>query len=132
MHAERLIRISLGAGSAFNLGVAWVLATPGSALGQRFGLPPEPGPIYPGLCAVLVALFGLAYAWLAAQRRMDQALLGLAASGKAAVFVLFAVLWTRGAVSEVVLLAAVGDLGFAALWAWWLLRGARRSRGDAA
>ena len=84
------------------------------------------------LCAVLVALFGLAYAWLAAQRRMDQALLGLAASGKAAVFVLFAVLWTRGAVSEVVLLAAVGDLGFAALWAWWLLRGARRSRGDAA
>ena len=118
--AERLVRASLWLTAPLNLGVALVLAFPASAPGRLLGLPGVVDPVYAGLSALMVALFGLAYAWLALQPRLDRPVLYLGAIGKAGVFVLAALLWLAHAASGAIALVASGDLALACLWLWWL------------
>lgn len=118
---DALIRATLWISFPFNLLAAYALALPDSMPGRLMGLPSPVPPLYAALTALLVALFGLAYAWMATQPRLDRALLGFAAAGKGSVFVAAVMLWMlhRGAGSTVVV--AVGDLLLAALWLRWLL-----------
>ena len=71
--------------------------------------------------AFMVALFGGAYAWLARAPRIDRPMVTLAALGKTGFFVVVCAAWLLGEAPGRVVLAAIGDLVFAAIFAWWLL-----------
>jgi hypothetical protein len=68
----------------------------------------------------LIALFGLAYAWIALQPRINRPLLTLGAIGKIGVFVVAAVLYSLGQGALLLVLAVAGDLLFGAIWLIWL------------
>src|SRR4029450_6226646 len=108
---ERYVLAALWLGAAFNLGAAYVFSHPASAVGAYLGLAPHVDPLYAGLCALFVALFGGAYGWLALQRVLDQPLLWIGVIGKAGFFVLALALWSRRAVTDHTLLAASGGMG---------------------
>ncbi len=55
--------MSLWISFPLNLGAAYMFTFPSSWPGQMLELPPTVDPIYAGLCALMVALFGFAYAW---------------------------------------------------------------------
>lgn len=59
--SEPVLRASLWVACPFNLLAAYLVALPGSLLGQFYGLPPEVPPLYAGLAAMFIALFGFAY-----------------------------------------------------------------------
>lgn len=119
--STRLLRITLWISIPFNLGAAGVFALPSSAPGQLLGLSPSVDPVYVALCCFMVALFGLTYAWLAMQPRVDRPMLCLAAVGKSGVFVLCVGLWLFGNASGALVAAASGDLLLAIVWFRWLL-----------
>ena len=88
-------------------------------------LPVPVSPFYSRTLAVLIALFGGAYVWLSRQAELDRPLVVVAIAGKFAVFVVAVVCRTMGAISNLVLLAALGDLFFGLVFLWWLLGSAR-------
>lgn len=53
----------------FNMLAAYALALPASLPGRVNGLPSPVPPLYTALTGLLVALFGLAYAWMATRSR---------------------------------------------------------------
>jgi len=113
------MRGALLASAVMNTGAALIFAFPDS-LGQFAGLPAPVPRIYTTLLAVFVLLFGVAYAWLSRQRVIDRPLVALSALGKAAVFSVIFVFWMLGDLSGRSAMAAIGDLIFAAIFAWWL------------
>jgi hypothetical protein len=125
-----LIRATLWISAPMNLAVATLLAIPGSGPARLLGLRGPVDPVYAALSSWMVALFGLAYAWMARQAVFDRPLLCLGAVGKAGAFVGVAVLWLSDAASGTLVLAASADLALAALWLRWLA--ANRVRADAA
>jgi len=125
MNPETFIRRVLWASVAFNLGGAMLFAFPASALGQFAGLPAPVPPLYSTLLALFVLLFGGAYAWLACQAQIDRPLIAFGAIGKASAFALICAFWIAGDAPIRGVLAAAGDLIFAGLFTWWLVRGER-------
>lgn len=121
MDKDVFMRRVLWVAAAFNLGAAFVLAFPASWIGQLAGLPVPVPPIYTTLLAFFVILFGGAYAWLACQPSIDRPLVALAVFGKTGVFIVVLGFWLFGAAPDRGLLAACGDLVFAAIFVWWLL-----------
>ena len=115
--------MSLWISFPLNLGAAYMFAFPSSWPGQMLELPQSVNPIYAGLCALMVALFGFVYAWLALQPNVNQPLLVVGALGKACVFFLCAGLWLTGAASSLLVGAASIDLMFGLFWLFWLLLG---------
>ncbi len=115
--------MSLWISFPLNLGAAYMFAFPSSWPGQMLELPPTVDPIYAGLCALMVALFGFVYAWLALQPNVNQPLLVVGALGKACVFILCAALWLAGAASNLLVGAASIDLMLGLFWLFWLLLG---------
>jgi hypothetical protein len=114
------MRRVLWAGAAFNLGGALLFAFPSGPLGQLIGLPaPVPG-IYCALLAFLVLLFGFSYLWLARQPIIHRPFLAFSAYGKFGVFCIVVAFWIAGKAPGRGVLAATGDLLFAAVFAWWL------------
>jgi hypothetical protein len=126
---ERYVRASLAASFVANVGAAYVFAHPSSVVGALLGLPASIDPVYSGLCATFVALFGCAYGWLAMQPTLDRPLLWMGVVGKAGFFVLVASLWMRAAANDALVLAASGDMAFAAFWFWWLVRARHAASG---
>ncbi len=120
------MRRTLWATTVFNLGGALVFAFPSSPLGQLVGLAGPVPPIYRASLALFVALFGGAYAWLARQPVVHRPLVAFSAVGKSGFFAVMFLLWLLGEAPGLVVLAASGDLVFAAIFAWWLL-GDRRA-----
>lgn len=118
------MRGALIASAVMNIAAALIFAFPDS-LGQLAGLPTPVPHIYTTLLAVFVMLFGIAYAWLARQPIIDRPLVAFSALGKAAVFSTILAFWILGDLSSRSVLAAIGDLIFAAIFAWWLI-GSRR------
>jgi len=121
---DRFMRGALIASAVMNIAAALIFAFPDS-LGQLAGLPAPVPHIYTTLLAVFVMLFGIAYAWLARQPIIDRPLVAFSALGKAAVFSTILAFWILGDLSSRSVLAAIGDLIFAAIFAWWLI-GSRR------
>lgn len=125
-----LLRMSLWVCFPLNLGAAYVLARPGAWLGQQLGLPAAADPLHAALAAYLVGLFGCVCAWLALQPRPTQPLLAVAALGKLGLFAVVLGLWLLAGASPRLVAVGAVDLGFAALWLWWLSH-ARQPREDA-
>jgi hypothetical protein len=121
MHKDRWVRRALRLSVVFNLGGAFLFAFPSSALGRLAGLPSSVPRIYCALLAFFVALFGGAYAWLAAQRDIDRPLVAFSAIGKVGAFSTILTFWLAGQTPGRGVLAATGDLLFAGIFAWWLL-----------
>src|SRR5262249_42818170 len=115
-----LMRRALLVSAFFNLGGALLFAFPGS-VGQLAGLPGAVPRLYSATVTLFVLLFGGAYAWLARQPRIDRPLVAMSAIGKAGFFVVVLGCWVLSEASGLSVLAASGDLAFAAIFAWWLL-----------
>jgi hypothetical protein len=104
-----------------NTGAAFIFAFPDS-LGQVAGMPAPVPHVYTTLLAVFVMLFGVAYAWLARQPVIDRPLVAFSALGKTAVFTAILLFSILGDLPGRSALAAIGDLIFAAIFTWWLVR----------
>ncbi len=90
-------------------------------MGQFAGLPADVPVIYRAMTALFVLLFGGAYAWLAMQPTINRPFVAFGAIGKAAAFMTVVVLWLTGAVPGSGVLAMLGDILLALLFAWCLL-----------
>src|SRR5262249_15888788 len=121
---DSFMRAALIASAVMNTGAALIFALPDS-LGQLAGLPRPVPHIYTTLLAVFVMVFGIAYGWLARQPIIDRPVVGFSALGKTAVFATILVFWILGDLSSRSVLAAIGDLIFAAIFAWWLISSKR-------
>ena len=124
MNDNAIFRRVLWTSAAFNVGGACLFGFPAS-LGRLVGLPADVPGIYRAFVALFVLLFGGSYAWLAAQPTIDRAFVGFAAIGKSSAFALIAIFWLAGEIPGLGVIAGAGDLGFAAIFAGWLLRSAR-------
>jgi hypothetical protein len=122
VNRDAFIRKVLWATACYNLAGALAFAFPATA-GQLAGLPVPVAPIYSVLLTFFVLLFGGAYAWLALQPQIDRPMVGMAACGKAGVFVAAVALWAMGQGPGWFIPGATGDLIFATLFAWWLRAG---------
>jgi hypothetical protein len=113
---RRVLRTTAG----LNLGAALLFAFPAS-LGQLAGLPAPAPALYTTFLALLVALFGVTYAWLARQSHIDRPLVAFCALGKLGFVVVAVGCWLLGDLPGRAALFAGGDLVFAVLFAWWLM-----------
>ncbi|MES2490541.1 MAG: hypothetical protein V4607_12185 [Pseudomonadota bacterium] len=109
----------LWASAVFNLGGAIAFGFP-ATVGQLMGLPAEVPALYRALMALFVLMFGGSYAWLALQPQIVRPMVGFAAIGKASVFVVITAFWLLGSLPLLSVVAASGDLAFAALFFHWL------------
>jgi hypothetical protein len=140
MDRDPTMRRALNASVFFNLGGALLFAFPDS-IGRLVGLPTPVPVVYSLTIAFLVTLFAATYGWLARQPNIDRPLVAMLAIGKAGFFLVVLGCWLFGAASTLSLVAASGDLVFAAIFAWWLAgepvtvgttgRAARRDPGPA-
>jgi hypothetical protein len=119
MFSEATIRKTVWATVPFNFVGALTFGIPHSFPGRLLQMPPAPA-IFTWNLGFLIALFGLAYAWIALQPRINRPLLTLGAIGKIGVFVVAAVLYSLGQVALLLVLAVAGDLLFGAIWLIWL------------
>jgi len=126
MTKDQLIRRTLWATAAFNIGGAAVLAFPTSPMGQMYGFPADVPPLYRFLLPLLIFGYGCAYAWLARQPVISRPFVAFAALNKLGVFGIAFVLWLAREVSLGSVVALSGDLLFSVLFAVWLL-GTRRA-----
>ena len=122
MDKDKIIRYALWISVAFNLFGALLFAFPASPLGQFAGLPVPVPAIYSMLLAFFVVLFAGAYFWLALQPKIDRPMVAFSAIGKAGSFVLMVILCLLGEIPGRSVLFASGDLIFACIFAWWLLK----------
>jgi hypothetical protein len=122
MNKDKVIRYALWISVPFNLFGALLFAFPASALGQFYGLPVPVPAIYSALLAFFVVLFAGAFAWLASQTNIDRPLVAFAAIGKAGAFLVIVIFWLLGDIPGRSVLAASGDLIFACIFAWWLVK----------
>jgi hypothetical protein len=117
-----LFRRILWAAAAFNVLGACLLGFPASTPGQLTGLPAEVPLAYRAIASAFVLLFAGTYAWLALQPQPDRPMVVLGAVGKGTIFVIAMALWLAAEASLNSLVAAGGDLLFAAAFLWWLVR----------
>jgi len=120
MDRDPFMRRALWASVVFNFGGMLLFAFPAS-LGRLAGLPGPVSHMYTAPLALFIALFGGSYAWLASQPVIDRPLVAFAAIGKTGFFVVSFVCWLLGEAPGRGVVAATGDLVFAAIFAWWLL-----------
>ena len=125
MTPDKVIRIALWMSVPFNFVAAYSAANPASFMGQLMGLPFEAPAIYTVLLAWFVLIFGVAYGWLAMQKQVNRVLVGFAAYAKTGVFALVAMLWVAGQCKGITVLFVTGDLLFAGVFFWWLVKTAR-------
>ncbi len=124
MNRTSIMRIALWVGACFNLGAALMLIFP-SSLGQIAGLPLPGSRFYAWLLAILIALFGGVYAWLACRPQIDRPLVAVAIIGKFGVFAVSLACWLLGEIPFRGFVVAIGDLIFGLIY-WWWLRGEER------
>ncbi len=117
---DRFMRRSLQTTAVLNLGGALLFAFPES-LGEMAAMPAPAPRLYTIFLSFLVALFGISYAWLARQPRIDRAIVVLSAGGKIGFFGVAFGCWLAGEVAGRTVVAASADLVFAAIFLWWLL-----------
>ena len=129
MLTDRMIRRSIWATVPYHFVGAWIFGVPKSWPGRLVGLPPTP-PIYAWNLGFLIALFGLAYAWMASQPKINRPMLAFSAVAKIGVFVVAAILAATGSIRFLLLLAVLGDLIFGSLWLAWLAKGDSAPTGD--
>jgi hypothetical protein len=120
MDRDRLMRRALEISVLYNFAGAFLFAFPSSALGYFAGMPRAVPDVYRLLMGFFVALFGGTYAWLARQPEIDRPLVAFATIGKAGAFATILALWLAGRGPGRGVIAALGDLLLAGIFAWWL------------
>jgi len=120
MSREHVLRPALWTAAFFNLAGAVPFAFPASSMGQLAGLPADAPLFYRAMTALFILLFAGAYAWLAMQPTINRPFVAFGAIGKAAAFVLVVALWLQAMVPAGAVLAMVGDIILALLFAWCL------------
>lgn len=118
---DALFRKVLWTTAVFNIAGAASFLFPDS-LGRLLGLPVPVPALYSWFIAFMVLSFGAAYAWLALQPQIDRPLVALTGIGKTGFFAIMVLCWLRGEVPGHGVLVASGDLVFAVLFFFWLLR----------
>jgi hypothetical protein len=118
------MRRALNATAVWNLGASVLFAFPQS-LGRIVQLPVPAPHLYAWISVMVIAAFGCAYAWLARQPEIDRPLVVVAALGKVGFFLIALTCWLLGETSIRIVAATTIDLGFAAVFFWWL-RGAQQ------
>jgi len=113
------MRRALWATAVWNLGASFLFAFPAS-LGQIVRLPLPAPHLYAWISVMVIAAFGGVYAWLARQAEIDRPLVVVAAIGKVGFFVIALICWLLGETSIRIVGATTIDLGFAAVFFWWL------------
>ncbi len=121
MRYKSIIRISLAVAAPANISAAFLFAFPETTAESLIELPAASHPLYTWICASLVALFGLAYAWMAWVGRVVRPLLLLAALGKLSASAVAIALGAIGALSPGASIVIAGDIVFALLWLHYLL-----------
>jgi hypothetical protein len=122
INPNRLIKTVLWLALCFNIFGAFLFAFPASKTGQLAGLPADVPVAYRAILAAFVLLFAGAYAWLALQPEPVRPLLAFSAIGKTTIFLLVVILWLTSQTPASSVFAASIDLGFAAIFTWWLIR----------
>ena len=117
---ERVLRAALATTFVFNLVAAFAFAFPSSLLGRVAGLPENVPRPYAMMSAFFVLLFAGAYFWLLRRPTIDRNFLAFSAIGKTGVFIIVVLLWLAGDLPSRAVLMGAGDLGFAAIFCWWL------------
>ncbi|MBI3784314.1 MAG: hypothetical protein HY270_13035 [Deltaproteobacteria bacterium] len=120
MDRNQIMRRALWTTAFLNLGGAALFAFPDS-VGRLAGMPAPAPRLYTSFLAFIVVMFGVTYAWLARQPRIDRAVVTLSAIGKAGFFFVAFSCWLLGDLAGKVVLAASGDLLFASIFVWWLV-----------
>ena len=100
----------------FNWVVAASLAAPGGLTWKILGMPEPEQKLFVHLAALLIAVFGLAYWWVARNPAGKRPLIELAVVGKLGVFALAAGHLVFGALPLMVFGLSIGDLVFAVLF----------------
>ena len=131
MTSDQLIRRTLWATAAFNIGGSAVLAFPASYLGQLYGFPADVPPMYRFLLPLLIFAYGCAYAWLARQSSISRPFIAFVAINKFFVFAVIFVLWLLHEASFGSVVAMSADLVFAVLFVLWLIGAQPSLPGDA-
>ena len=124
MARDRLLRSALWISVVYNAIGTWALLAPGSWAGRMAATPAGVPFLYRAELAWVVALFGVAYLWLALRRALDAAVvpvLVLGAVGKAGFFAIYVLTWWRGELPRTAVASAAGDLLLAAVFGWWVL-----------
>ena len=116
---DTFMRRALWASVPYNAGGALLFLFPAS-LGRLAGLPLPAPHVYTATLAVLVALFGGTYAWLARSPEINRPMVVFCALGKAGFFAVVLVCWLLGEAPGLGVVGALGDLTFAGIFAWWL------------
>jgi hypothetical protein len=119
VRTDRTIRIALWSSVALNL--AGLVIFTGGALGRPSSLLSLPiAPFYSAQLAMMIGLFGCAYAWLAMQPSVDLPLLLFGAIGKVAFFMLFVLYWVVGDLSWPHVAQASPELVLGLVYLWWI------------
>lgn len=116
------VRVSLWVTMPLNLTAGFAFAFPASFIGRILELPVPAHSLYAYLSGAMVALFGVAYFWMALRSRLVPPLLLLGACGKSFAAMISLWLYLAGELSGVPAALISGDLAFAALWFTWLVR----------
>lgn len=121
MSTEKMLRMALRVSVPFNFLAAYGIAFPASFMGRMMGLSTDANVFNATLLAFLVAIFGVAYAWLSVQKKIDRPMVCFSGIAKTGVFVIAFLVWIQGNASGVTVLFTVGDLLFAGVFFAWLL-----------
>ena len=115
------IKRSLQIGAGFNFFAALSVSFPDS-IGKPLEMPPVGSVFFSYLLGLLVALFGGVYWILSKESPPNRSLVALASFGKLCVFLLAFYCWTIAAIPTKGFAVAFGDLIFAGLFGYWLLK----------
>lgn len=116
-----MLRLALKISVPFNFLAAYAISTPSSWVGQLMGLSASHDVLNASILSLLIALFGMLYAWLSVQKKIDRPLVCFSGLAKAGVFIIVFLVWVQGSASGMTVLFTVGDLLFAAVFLGWVM-----------
>lgn len=116
-YIKRLLQVA----AVFNFLAALSISFPDS-IGKAFEMPASGSPFYTYLLGLLLAMIGMVYLILSMEDSPNRNLILLAAFGKMSVFILATYCWTIQAISNQGFYLAFGDLTFAVLFVYWLVK----------
>lgn len=120
MTVDRLFRRALLATGLLNLFGAALLAPPCVALRELAGLPEAGHGLYGWILSLWILFFGIGYLRLGRSTAQERYFVAIGAAGKASFSLLLASYWLAGDLPFRAALAGSADLGFAAVFVYWL------------
>jgi len=117
---ERFFRRALLATGLMNFFGAVLLSPPAIGLRALAGLPEAGHPFYAWILSLWILCFGVAYLRLSVSTAEERFFVAIGAAGKATFSLLLVAFWLAGDLPGRAALAGSADLGFAAIFSFWL------------